>query len=324
MAAVFADETDFTLFIAKTATPMSDIQSSYNVPRPFSVSEAGIPFGWPKSMWLARRYARIIRTSDNDTVWYIRDVLLAFWLTYFCKKFRNRFFFELHTLTRFPPIMYGRIIRYAKGIITTNEKKKQDLIERYHIPGGKILVFGNGIDLEEINALPSQNEARSLLGLPKDKKIIVYAGTDAEEYGTNILREVEKKLSENIMICLVVGKQRNEALHYMAAADILIAPYASMSDHFRLYMSPMKVKEYMALGKPIIVSNLPSIKTFLPDDAALFVPPGDVAALRSVIQYSIDNFEKAEKKGLRARELAQAFTWDKRAHAIISFMEKNI
>ena len=56
---------------------------------------------------------------------------------------------------------------------------------------------------------------------------------------------------------------------YLAAFDVLLAPYqrrvatAGRSDDTSRWMSPLKIFEYMAQGKPIIASDLPVLKEVL-------------------------------------------------------------
>ncbi|MCP4189073.1 MAG: glycosyltransferase family 1 protein [Planctomycetaceae bacterium] len=49
----------------------------------------------------------------------------------------------------------------------------------------------------------------------------------------------------------------DELPHLAAAADVLIMPYADLP--VTRAMQPLKLKEYMATGKPVVVSNLPAI-----------------------------------------------------------------
>ena len=65
----------------------------------------------------------------------------------------------------------------------------------------------------------------------------------------------------------------------LRAATMLILPNAKSAISER-YTSPLKLFEYLALGRPIIASDLPSIREVLTDgDTALLVPAGDPHAL---------------------------------------------
>jgi glycosyltransferase involved in cell wall biosynthesis len=256
----------------------------------------------------------------------VRDILLADWLLAMSKKFRARYFFELHTLSRFSAQRYRRVLFRARGIITTNEQKKKDMARVYGLPAEKILVAPNGVDAEEFRALKhKKNEMRRELGLDANAAIVVYAGTDAEEYGTHILREAMEMVKTSIRILIISGKPRNEALKYMAAADVLVAPYMAANEHFEKYMSPMKIREYMAMERPMVTADLPSIRAMIPGDAAFFVPPGSAKSLASVLlEIFTSRKTDARKRAERAALLAGQFSWDARANAISAFIQKNI
>ena len=108
------------------------------------------------------------------------------------------------------------------------------------------------------------------------------------------------------------------------SCDILIAPFArrvlSVSgDDIARWTSPLKVFEYLASGRPMVVSDLPVLREVLrPDVDALMVPPEDVDAFAAAV------LRLADDPGLRERLAASAlervhreFTWDLRAQRIL-------
>ncbi len=67
--------------------------------------------------------------------------------------------------------------------------------------------------------------------------------------------------------------------------DVLIAPYQEKvcvhggGGDVATWMSPLKIFEYMAAGRPIVASDLPVLREILEDGRnALLVSPGDVDA----------------------------------------------
>jgi glycosyltransferase involved in cell wall biosynthesis len=76
----------------------------------------------------------------------------------------------------------------------------------------------------------------------------------------------------------------------------------------------LKLFEYLALGKPIVASDLPSIREVLSDGrTALLVPPGDAAALACAISRLVSDPELGDDLGTAALALAPSFSWDARA-----------
>lgn len=324
MAAAFTKRADFSLYIAESRFSHEILFREYNIRSPFFIQEVGSGFFVPpRRIWQACKFLTPISNAPTETVWYVRDVLLADWLLFFSKRFRNRYFFELHTLARFSDDRYRRVLTHARGVITTNEEKKEDIIKKFPIAANRILVASNGVDLEEFQILKDcKTEMRKELGFAENLCHVVYAGTDAEPYGTLVLREAAQFLKNMAQVHIISGRSRNEALKYMAAADVLVAPYIPTDEHFRKYMSPMKLREYMAMERPIIVSDLPSTRAYLPQDAAFFVPAGSVQQLvlsiRSIC--SDAGMEERKQRVRRAATYVGQFSWDLRAERILHFI----
>ncbi|MHB1233696.1 MAG: glycosyltransferase family 4 protein [Burkholderiales bacterium] len=89
------------------------------------------------------------------------------------------------------------------------------------------------------------------------------------------------------------------------------------------YTSPLKLFEYMAMGKPIIAGDLPSIREVLITERnGLLVPPQDPSALAAAIKRLLDDPDLAEKLGQRAAADAQAYSWQARAQTILTQMQQ--
>lgn len=99
----------------------------------------------------------------------------------------------------------------------------------------------------------------------------------------------------------------------LADATVLVLPNTASAISAR-YTSPLKLFEYLALGKPIVASDLPAIREVLTDGvSALLVPPGDAAALAAAIGRLIADPLLAQRLAAAAWALAPRFTWDSRA-----------
>lgn len=99
-----------------------------------------------------------------------------------------------------------------------------------------------------------------------------------------------------------------------ADALILPNPASAISTSFT---SPLKLFEYMAAGKPIVASDLPSIREVLRDgENALLVAPGDPTALTAAVRRLKEDPALGARLAAQARSDVVDYTWDRRAERL--------
>jgi glycosyltransferase involved in cell wall biosynthesis len=99
-------------------------------------------------------------------------------------------------------------------------------------------------------------------------------------------------------------------------ADVLVLPNHASAISTR-FTSPLKLFEYMAAGRPIVASDLPSIREVLRDGSnALLIPPGDVGALAEAIERLLADPELAAKLARAAKGEVPAYSWERRAERL--------
>ena len=99
----------------------------------------------------------------------------------------------------------------------------------------------------------------------------------------------------------------------LAPASVLVLPNTATKISER-YTSPLKLFEYLTLGRAIVASDLPSIREVLQhNQTALLVPPDDAAALARALMSLKEAPDLAASLGARAARLAPQFTWEARA-----------
>lgn len=108
--------------------------------------------------------------------------------------------------------------------------------------------------------------------------------------------------------------------------DILVMPYQTRvavaggrSDAGR-WMSPLKMFEYMAAGKPIVSSDLPVLREILRHgENAVLVPPDDPGAWARAIRSLSGDADRRRRLGATARdELLRGYTWDVRSRRVLA------
>jgi glycosyltransferase involved in cell wall biosynthesis len=103
----------------------------------------------------------------------------------------------------------------------------------------------------------------------------------------------------------------------MRNADVLVLPNTRESEESERFTSPIKLFEYFAAGKPIVASDLPSIREIVGDEDVLFVPPGEPEALAAALASLEQNHALRVKLAKRSASLAAGYTWDARARRIL-------
>lgn len=246
------------------------------------------------------------------------------------------------------------LLRACGYIITTNNFIKQEFIK--HGFGINILLAPNGVNLEIFALNISRAEALEKLDISPDlrkqiseKKILLYTGsfrTMGADKGIDEIISALKKINQKNIIFIAVGGNEADIAHYeniakkagaaeicvfrgrvkqaelalwQRAADILLMPFPDKA-HYRYFMTPLKIFEYMAGGRPIIASDLPSIREIMDEDTAIFCKPGDADDLKIKIEYVLNNQENMASK---TAGCIPEFSWSKRAERILQFIQDN-
>ena len=115
-----------------------------------------------------------------------------------------------------------------------------------------------------------------------------------------------------------------EAESFRVAFDVLLAPYqeevsVENRGNTAQWMSPIKIFEYLAVGKPIICSDLPVIHEVLQHGRnALLCPPNDAGAWITALTLLAHDEGMRNKLGADAKKFfLENHTWDSRVKKIL-------
>jgi glycosyltransferase involved in cell wall biosynthesis len=99
-------------------------------------------------------------------------------------------------------------------------------------------------------------------------------------------------------------------------ARVLVLPNPASAISLR-YTSPLKLFEYLAAGRAIVASDLPSIREVVHDGVeAVLVAPGDPDALARGIRRVLDDPDLADRLAGAAAALAPEYSWARRAERL--------
>lgn len=280
----------------------------------------------------------LFKKNKQDYFFYIRDEQLLPLLQIFSKKV----IWEAHNL----PTNKKYYLKYWQNcykIITITAGLKNELIKDGLLED-KILVAPDAVDLDQFSAInESKEELRKKLDLPIDKNLIVYTGHLYKWKGVQTLVDAASFLSDQELIVIIGGtnkdildfKNKNKNLKniiivghlpqyeippYLKAADILILPNSAQRVISYTYTSPLKLFEYMASKKPIIASDLPSLREILNSNNSVLVQPDNAKKLAENIKLVLQNGQLADKISQQSYDDVKKYSWLNRAKSIIDYL----
>ena len=154
---------------------------------------------------------------------------------------------------------------------------------------------------------------RALAHLPGTRALVV-GGLQAEPDLARVRQLADQVAPGRVTFTGQVDPPRVAAL--LRDADVLVLPNTPTRIS-AAYTSPLKLFEYMASGRPIVASDLPSLREILrPDDNAVLVEPGDPAALARGVSRVLGDEAWAARLAARAQQDLGEYTWDRRAERL--------
>ncbi len=185
-----------------------------------------------------------------------------------------------------------------------------DIVEREGVPPARVLVVPNGINEAHFAQAPTVAQAKARLGW-QDALVLGFTGFVRDWHGVDrVLQWLASPAAPSTARLLVVGDgparaalealakdlglgprvrftgvvDRAEVPGFVAAFDIALQPAVTA------YASPLKLFEYLALGKAILAPRVPNIEEVLKDghNALLFDAKDDASFTQALTRLSQD------------------------------------
>ena len=115
---------------------------------------------------------------------------------------------------------------------------------------------------------------------------------------------------------MVGHRPHGEIPYWLKAADVLVLPNSGKEDISKYWTSPLKMFEYMASGRPIVASDLPSIREVLNGENAILVEPDNPEKLAGGIKAILQNNQLSDRISIKAVLDVQEYSWTKRVQKI--------
>ena len=188
----------------------------------------------------------------------------------------------------------------------------------------RICVAPNGADLDAFADLPPIDPRR--LERPR----ILYTGTLEAARGMNILATIAER---DVAHVTLVGDQKQnlpavpgldtrprvphrQVPELYREAELVLLPYQRQLVHVDS-VCPVKLFEAMAAGRPIIASDIPTIRELVEHmKTAILVDPDDTESWINAVELLKRDRDLALRLATEARKRAPQFTWRRRAQTI--------
>jgi len=314
-----------------------------------------------KMVFLIKSFFRIIKLSltRKKLIYYTRDLRFAYLYSFLGRIFKAKTIFEAHTVSHrhFAEIhtlynslksstheelkrkmkieakVYGKI----DGVITITGHLKRQIQDDFN-PRCQIKIVRDAADPlmkpdrdEKLHGIFYIGQLypwkgvdillKSMCSVNGGEILNIVGGLEYENDLENLKRlasllKIEKKVK---FIGTVPHKEVGE---YIRRAKICVIPLP-FSQIAAYYTSPMKMFEYLAAGKAIVASNLPSLAEVLKDGHnALLCKPDDPVTLAEAINNLLRDSKLRFKLSENAWKDSHAYSWERRADAILSFFKE--
>ncbi|QAY63613.1 glycosyltransferase [Xylanimonas allomyrinae] len=224
----------------------------------------------------------------------------------------------------------------ADAVVTLSNTMRDELVGR-GVPAARISVVPNAVADSLLEAEhPTTAQARAALGLPADgvllgavSSLVGYEGQDT------ILRTVAELRARGIEArALIVGDgaarrslaafaahlrlevgrlailpgrvSRADAITYVAALDVVMVP--RRPDRVTRLVTPLKPVEAMAIGRPVVASDLPALAEAC-GGAGVLVPPDDVLDWADAAERLVTDSAFRTGRVAAGHEVALTRTW---------------
>lgn len=228
---------------------------------------------------------------------------------------------------------FQEIYTQVDRIIVHSERDKKEMRALFNIEGSTISVVPHGAnELFYRNGRVSREQAKALLNVPRDMKVILFFGQIKPYKGLEYLVEafplIRRRLRDVLLLIagridscnysdLLAGLKQNTSIrcinqyipldevgYYFTAADVVVLPY------LKTYQSGILLSAYAA-GRSVVVTNTGGLSEVVDNhNTGLVVPPKDVEALAEAICTVIEDPVKCAAMGLAAKRVGETiYSW---------------
>lgn len=330
---------DVTLCVSDRETLKEDPFTYYSVERNFEVAKLSSfdfveygPIGF--ILYTFSFYLSFLKSSFRKSadIIYVRDPYLAYFLSFS----NTPYVWEIHQY--FGGYKTRRALKNAESIVFISNGLRE-YYKKHKLEHKSSIVAPDGVDEDQFDVRESQEESRERFNLPVNARLVLYTGHLYPWKGVDTLAQASQYLEDTIVVLvggtdddivsfrrkyeevpniLLLGRYPYKDMKYIAnAADVLVIPNSAKERISREFTSPLKLFNYMASGKPIVASGLPSVREIVSEKEVFFAEADNPESFAQKIKHVLSNTSEAERRGKQAKEKAREYTWSQRARVIL-------
>ncbi|HEC35059.1 MAG TPA: glycosyltransferase [Anaerolineae bacterium] len=325
---------------------VEDVYAFYGVRPEFTIRKIPIP-RWRSSTLYFGVFLPLVALLSRPTLVHTRSLSVAWGMT---NLFRISTMFEIHHIpyqNQRQQAFFERVIdsRYLRALITITHALA-DHVRPLLRKEVRLIVAPDGVDAMWLQQPLSPADARAKLGLSNEtRRIAVYTGNLYRGRGVELIIELARHLEDHLF--LVVGGQEADVARYreqaselpnlrfvgfvppawvpsyLYAADVLLMPHghtveAVGGSDISTFTSPIKMFEYMAVGRPIVASTLPVLQEVLQDGInALLIPYDQPLRWVEALKRLQKDVQFASGLGRQVLLDVKQYTWENRAQRLL-------
>ncbi len=237
------------------------------------------------------------------------------------------------------------LFRTIDGVVAVTQGIKREIIQNYHIRSDKVFVIHNGANLDLFKPI-EQDLCKEKFDLNQENKYVCFIGNLAPwqgvEYlikasplivkediktrflivGDGVMAETLRRMVEDINMkdkFNFLGKVPYEQVpDLINASAICVAPFIRKRNE-RIGLSPLKIYEYLACGKPVVASDIEGVGDFLRETrSGIAVEPENHDRLAKGIIGLLQNEDMSKEMGRNGRIIVtREHSWDSVAEKVI-------
>lgn len=240
-------------------------------------------------------------------------------------------------------------VNFVNSVISVHYPQANDILRKHGIRKEKVTVVSNFADKKVFNPNIKNFSSREII--PDNSFKLIYHGTIAERFGFDVLVEgikiVKDKISNLYFLILGEGDYSKELFEIIKRngleqiiefrnTTVPITDLPKIIMEFDLgivsytlskateYMLPVKLMEYIAMGKPVLCVKNKSISYYIKEGEIEFYDGGNPNSFGKKLLYLYKNRNRCEEIKNNLRRINERLNWENEKKKYIALIKKLI